>query len=66
MPGHISTVFSLQLFCPESVCVEPSSQEAAWLGAAGLSCARAHLPGSVPSRQLAGNMPQGTLMLWCG
>lgn len=49
MPGHISAGFSMQLFCPESVCVELSSQEAAWLGAAGLSCARAHLPGSVPS-----------------
>lgn len=53
MPGHISTGFIVQLFCPESACVEQSRQEAA-----GQSCALS--PGSALSMQLPGNLPQNT------
>lgn len=38
----------MQLLCPESACVEQSSQEAAWPGAAGRSQAQAWLPGLCP------------------
>lgn len=45
-PGHISTGFIVQLFCPESACVEQSRQEAA-----GQSCA--HVPRLCPEHAAA-------------
>jgi len=50
MPGHISVGSTTQFFCPASVCVEQSSQEAAWAGAAGPSRAGACLPELCPER----------------